>query len=52
MNDGSNKIMLIDWIKAEEKPDKKQAVEGRILLDLKTKTDNLKKQKGNKNEKK
>ena len=34
--------MTIDWIKAEEKPDKKQAVESRILLELRSKCDYLK----------
>ena len=33
--------MTIDWIKAEEKLDKKQAVEGRNLLELRKKSDNL-----------
>ncbi len=33
--------MTIDWIKAEEKLDKKQAVEGRNLLELRNKTDHL-----------
>lgn len=33
--------MTIDWIKAEEKLDKKQAVEGRDLLELRNKSDNL-----------
>ena len=34
--------MTIDWSKAEEKPDKKQAVEGRIILELRGKFDYLK----------
>jgi len=34
--------MTIDWSKAEEKPDKKQAVEGRILFELRGKCDYLK----------
>jgi len=33
--------MSIDWSKAEEKLDKKQAVEGRNLLELRNKSDNL-----------
>ncbi len=36
--------MSIDWAKAEEKPDKKQAVEGRFLLDLRAKVNDLEKQ--------
>ncbi len=31
----------VDWSKATEKPDKKQAVEGRFLLDLRSKIDDL-----------
>lgn len=34
--------MVIDWIKVEEKPGKKQTIEGRLLLDLKTKIDHFK----------
>jgi len=34
--------MTIDWSKAEEKLDKKQAVEGKILLELRGKSDYLK----------
>lgn len=37
MNNGLNQTVLIDWSKAEEKPDKKQAVEGRVLLKLRSK---------------
>lgn len=33
---------MIDWQKAEERPEKKQAVEGKILLDLRTMIGGLK----------
>jgi len=36
--------LSIDWAKAEEKPDKKQAIEGRFLLDLRAKVNDLEKQ--------
>ena len=36
--------MSIDWQKAEEKPEKKQSVEGRFLLDLRAKVNDLEKQ--------
>ena len=36
--------MSIDWARAEEKPDKKQSVEGRFLLDLRIKINDLEKQ--------
>ena len=36
--------MSIDWAKAEEKPEKKLSVEGRILLDLRSKINSLEKQ--------
>ncbi len=34
--------MVINWTKVEEKPEKKHAVEGRLLLDLRDKIDSLK----------
>ena len=36
--------MTIDWAKAEEHPDKSQKVEGRFLLDLRAKVNDLEKQ--------
>lgn len=33
--------MGINWTKAEDKPEKSQSIQGRILLDLRHKTDNL-----------
>ena len=36
--------MPIDWAKAEESPQKAQKVEGRFLLDLRAKVNDLEKQ--------
>ena len=36
--------MSIDWAKAEERPEKKLAIEGKFLLDLRSKVNNLEKQ--------
>lgn len=36
--------MSIDWVRAEEKPEKKLSVEGRFLLDLRSKINNIEKQ--------
>ena len=36
--------MSIDWARAEENPTKKQSIEGRFLLDLRTKVNDLEKQ--------
>ena len=36
--------MSIDWAKAEEAPDKAQKVEGKFLLDLRAKVNDLEKQ--------
>jgi hypothetical protein len=33
--------LSIDWEKAQERPDKTQKVEGRFLLDFRTKVNNL-----------
>ncbi len=33
--------MAINWVKVEEKPEKKQAIEGRVLLDLRSKINDL-----------
>jgi len=33
--------ITIDWPKAEENPDKAQKIEGRFLLDLRAKIDDL-----------
>ncbi|MCK4286231.1 MAG: hypothetical protein KAX18_08505, partial [Candidatus Lokiarchaeota archaeon] len=36
--------MSIDWIKAESRPEKKLSVEGKFLLDLRSKINNIEKQ--------
>ena len=33
--------MSINWVKVEEKPEKKQSIEGRVLLDLRAKINDL-----------
>jgi len=37
-------MMSVDWQKAEENPDKSQKIQGRFLLDLRAKVNDLEKQ--------
>ena len=51
MNNVSKNFISIDWFKAVKKPNIKQSVEGRVLLELKSKIDYLEKKLGEKTDK-